>query len=448
MDIDRIKELKKQLNYHNYRYNVLDDPEISDMEYDKLLHELELLEEKHPEEVTDDSPTQRVGGEPATGFGKVLHEVPMLSLQDVFSIEELRQFDDRVKKVITGYEYIVEQKIDGLSVSLEYENGIFKRGSTRGDGIIGEDITANLRTVRSIPLKLMLDVEFLEVRGEVYLPVNDFMELNERQEILGGKIFANPRNAAAGSLRQLDPRIAAERNLAIFVFSVMQIRGMEFKTDSESLEFLKKAGFRVIPGYKICRNIDEVISAVEQIGELRGNDSYEIDGAVININSLAQRQEMGITSKNPRWAVAYKYPAEQKETVVKNIIVQVGRTGVLTPNAELEPVRISGSTVSRATLHNLDFIVSKDIRIGDHIVIQKAGDIIPEVVEVIKGKRTGNEIEFQMPEACPACGSPVEREENMAAYRCIGIECPAQKFRSIVHFCSKPAMNIDGLGPS
>jgi DNA ligase (NAD+) len=447
-DIERIEELRKQLNYHNYRYNVLDDPEISDMEYDKLLHELELLEEKYPEEVKADSPTQRVGGEPATGFGKVTHEVPMLSLQDVFSIEELRQFDDRVRKVLTDYEYIVEQKIDGLSVSLEYENGIFKRGSTRGDGIVGEDITANLRTVRSIPLKLMVDVEFLEVRGEVYLPVNDFMELNERQEILGGKIFANPRNAAAGSLRQLDPRIAAERNLAIFVFSVMQIRGREFKTDSESLEFLKKAGFRVIPGYHICRNIDEVIGAVEQIGELRGNDSYEIDGAVININSLAQRQEMGITSKNPRWAVAYKYPAEQKETVVKNIFVQVGRTGVLTPNAELEPVRISGSTVSRATLHNLDFITSKDIRIGDHIVIQKAGDIIPEVVEVITGKRTGKEVEFKMPEACPACGSPVEREENMAAYRCIGIECPAQKFRSIVHFCSKPAMNIEGMGPS
>lgn len=447
-DIERIRELRKQLDYHNYRYNVLDDPVISDMEYDKMLHELELLEEKYPDEITDESPTRRVGGEPAKGFEKVTHDVPMLSLQDVFSMEELRQFDDRVSKVLSDYEYIVEQKIDGLSVSLEYENGIFKRGSTRGDGVVGEDITANLRTVKSIPLRLMVDVEFLEVRGEVYLPVGDFLELNERQEILGGKIFANPRNAAAGSLRQLDPKVAASRNLAIYVFSVMQIRGMEFSTDSESLEFLKKAGFRVIPNYYVCTDIDEVIDAVDRIGELRGNDSYEIDGAVINVNSLAQRMQLGSTSKSPRWAVAYKYPAERKETVVRNIFVQVGRTGVLTPNAELEPVRISGSTVSRATLHNIDYIKSKDIRIGDHIILQKAGDIIPEVVEVIKDRRKGDEIEFEMPGNCPACGSPVEREENMAALRCTGIECPAQKFRSIVHFCSKPAMNIDGLGPS
>lgn len=447
-DIERIRELRKQLDYHNYRYNVLDDPVISDMEYDKMLHELELLEEKYPDEITDESPTRRVGGEPAKGFEKVTHDVPMLSLQDVFSMEELRQFDDRVSKVLSDYEYIVEQKIDGLSVSLEYENGIFKRGSTRGDGVVGEDITANLRTVKSIPLRLMVDVEFLEVRGEVYLPVGDFLELNERQEILGGKIFANPRNAAAGSLRQLDPKVAASRNLAIYVFSVMQIRGMEFSTDSESLEFLKKAGFRVIPNYYVCTDIDEVIDAVDRIGELRGNDSYEIDGAVINVNSLAQRMQLGSTSKSPRWAVAYKYPAERKETVVRNIFVQVGRTGVLTPNAELEPVRISGSTVSRATLHNIDYIKSKDIRIGDHIILQKAGDIIPEVVEVIKDRRKGDEIEFEMPGSCPACGSPVEREENMAALRCTGIECPAQKFRSIVHFCSKPAMNIDGLGPS
>ncbi|HPJ21084.1 MAG TPA: NAD-dependent DNA ligase LigA [Clostridia bacterium] len=447
-DIERIRELRKQLDYHNYRYNVLDDPVISDMEYDKMLHELELLEEKYPDEITDESPTRRVGGEPAKGFEKVTHDVPMLSLQDVFSMEELRQFDDRVGKVLSDYEYIVEQKIDGLSVSLEYENGIFKRGSTRGDGVVGEDITANLRTVKSIPLRLMVDLEFLEVRGEVYLPVSDFLELNERQEILGGKIFANPRNAAAGSLRQLDPKVAASRNLAIYVFSVMQIRGMEFSTDSESLEFLKKAGFRVIPNYYVCADINEVIDAVDRIGELRGNDSYEIDGAVINVNSLAQRMQLGSTSKSPRWAVAYKYPAERKETVVRNIFVQVGRTGVLTPNAELEPVRISGSTVSRATLHNIDYIKSKDIRIGDHIILQKAGDIIPEVVEVIKDRRKGDEIEFEMPGNCPACGSPVEREENMAALRCTGIECPAQKFRSIVHFCSKPAMNIDGLGPS
>ena len=448
MDEKRIEELRKLINHHNYLYNVLDAPEISDREYDMMLHELEQLEEKHPELITPDSPTQRIGGEPMKGFKKVRHDVPMQSLQDVFSMDELMKFDDRVKKVLDDYQYVVEQKIDGLSVSLEYENGVFTRGSTRGDGLVGEDITANLKTVKSIPLKLREHVEFLEVRGEVYLPVGDFLELNEKQEVLGGKIFANPRNAAAGSLRQLDPKVAAGRNLAIFVFNVQQVRGMEFKTHSQSLEFLKKAGFRVSPGYHICKNIDEVIAAVEKIGELRGNDSYEIDGAVVKVDSLAQREELGSTSKNPRWAAAYKYPAEQKETVLENIVVQIGRTGVLTPNAELKPVRVSGSTVSRATLHNIDFIKSKDIRIGDHVIIQKAGDIIPEVVEVLKDKRDGSEEEFIMPDTCPACDSPVEREENMAAYRCTGIECPAQKFRSIVHFCSKPAMNIEGLGPS
>ncbi len=448
MDEKRIKELRELIDYHNYRYNVLDEPEIPDREYDMLLHELELLEVKHPELVTADSPTQRVGGEPVKGFRKLRHDVPMQSLQDVFSMDELRQFDDRVKKVLDDYEYVVEQKIDGLSVSLEYENSLFTRGSTRGDGLVGEDITANLRTIKSIPLRLRESVEYIEVRGEVYLPVDDFIELNEKQEILGGKVFANPRNAAAGTLRQLDPKVAAERKLSIFVFNVQQVRGMEFKTHSESLEFLKRAGFKVSPGYYICKGIEEVISAVNEIGELRGNDSYEIDGAVIKVNDLAQREELGVTSKNPRWAAAYKYPAEQKETVLKNIFVQIGRTGVLTPNAELEPVRISGSTVSRATLHNLDYINSKDIMIGDHVIIQKAGDIIPEVVEVIKERRTGREKRFEMPGECPACGSPVMREENMAAYRCTGIECPAQQFRSIVHFCSKPAMNIDGLGPS
>ena len=448
MDEKRIKELRELINYHNYKYNVLDDPEIQDREYDMLLKELEQLEEMHPGLITPDSPTQRVGGEPIKGFKKVSHEVPMQSLQDVFSIDELRKFDERIEKSLDEYEYVVEQKIDGLSVSLEYENGVLTRGSTRGDGLVGEDITANLRTVKSIPLRLREDVEFLEVRGEVYLPVGDFLELNEKQEVLGDKIFANPRNAAAGSLRQLDPRVAAERNLSIFVFNVQQVRGREFSTHSESLEFLKAVGFKVSPGYYICNKIDEVIKAVDEIGNLRGNDSYEIDGAVIKVNDLTQREELGSTSKNPRWAVAYKYPAEQKETILKNIFVQIGRTGVLTPNAELEPVRVSGSNVSRATLHNIDFITSKDIRIGDHVIIQKAGDIIPEVVEVIKEKRDGSEKEFVMPNSCPACGSPVGREENMAAYRCTGIECPAQQFRSIVHFCSKPAMNIDGLGPS
>ncbi|MCK5759627.1 MAG: NAD-dependent DNA ligase LigA [Clostridiales bacterium] len=448
MNEKRIQELRELINYHNYRYNVLDDPKISDREYDNLLHELEQLEEKHPELVTSDSPTQRVGGEPVKGFKKVTHDVPMQSLQDVFAFDELREFDKRIKKVIDDCEYVVEQKIDGLSVSLEYKNGIFTRGSTRGDGLVGEDITTNLRTVRSIPLKLREPIEFLEVRGEVYLPVEDFLELNEKQEILGGKIFANPRNAAAGSLRQLDPKIASKRKLSIFVFNVQQVRGLEFSTHSESLEYLKKTGFKVSPGFYICKNIDDVISKVEIIGGLRGNDSYEIDGAVVKVDNLIQREELGSTSKNPRWAAAYKYPAEQKETVLKDIVIQIGRTGVLTPNAELEPVLVSGSTVSRATLHNIDFIKTKDIRIGDHVIIQKAGDIIPEVVSVIKDKRTGKEIEFNMPDECPVCSSPVVRGENMAAYRCTGIECPAQQFRSIVHFCSKPAMNIDGLGPA
>lgn len=448
MDEKRIFELREKLNFHNYRYNVLDDPVISDSEYDALLRELESLEKKNPELITSDSPTQRVGGEPIKSFKKVSHDVPMQSLQDVFSMGELLQFDERVKKSLDNYEYAVEQKIDGLSVSLEYEDGILTRGSTRGDGLVGEDITTNLRTIKSIPLKLNETPEFLEVRGEVYLPVEDFIELNERQEILGGKIFANPRNAAAGTLRQLDPKVAAERKLSIFVFNVQQIRGLSFDTHTESLEFLKKAGFRVSPGYYVCKNIEEVIKAIEAIGGLRGNDSYEIDGAVIKVNNLQQRAVLGATSKNPRWATAYKYPAEQKETFVKDIIIQIGRTGVLTPNAVLEPVKVSGSTVSRATLHNIDFIREKDIRIGDRVIIQKAGDIIPEVVGVVKGKRTGSEKEFIMPEVCPACGSPVEREEDKAASRCTGIECPAQQFRSIVHFCSKPAMNIEGLGPA
>lgn len=448
IDEKRIIELRDLINHHNYLYNVLDSPEVSDRDYDMMLHELEQLEEKYPDLVTSESPTQRVGGEPVRGFTKVAHEVPMQSLQDVFEIDELKKFDDRVKKSIENYEYVVEQKIDGLSVSLEYENGKFTRGSTRGDGLVGEDITANLRTIKSIPLKLIEGVEFLEVRGEVYLPVEDFVALNERQEILGDKIFANPRNAAAGSLRQLDPRVAAERKLSIFVFNVQQVRGREFVSHSKSLEYLKSVGFKVSPGYYICKDIDSVISAVNDIGELRGNDSYEIDGAVIKINNLAQREELGTTSKNPRWAVAYKYPAEQKETTIKDIVIQIGRTGVLTPNAVFEPVQVSGSTVARATLHNIDFITSKDIRIGDHVVIQKAGDIIPEVVSVIKNRRTGEETQFEMPVECPVCSSPVVREDNMAAYRCTGIECPAQQFRSIVHFCSKSAMNIDGLGPA
>lgn len=447
---NRINELRKQINYHDYRYNVLDDPVITDREYDIMLRELELLEEKNPSLITSDSPTQRVGGVPLEGFQKVEHSVQMLSLNDAFSIEELKQFDKRIANLLNDeeYEYVVEQKIDGLSVALEYENGILSRGSTRGDGLVGEDITENIRTIKSVPLRLRTNVDLLDVRGEVYMPVEDFAALNKKQEEEGGKIFANPRNAAAGSVRQLDPRIAAQRNLAYFVFNIQRVEGITFKKHSETLEFLKKAGFRTSPEYRVCKNIEEVINRINEIEETRGSTSYEIDGAVVKINDLAQRQLLGETSKTPRWAVAYKYPAEQKETVVENIFVQVGRTGVLTPNAVLKPIFISGSTVSRATLHNMDYIKDKDIRIGDHVIIQKAGDIIPEVVRVMKEKRTGDEEKFKMPSNCPACGSLVEKEEDKAAYRCTGIECPAQQYRSIIHFCSRPAMNIEGLGPA
>ena len=443
-----IDKLTKIINSHNYKYYVLDDPEITDFEYDKLLRQLEQLEKQFPQYTYDYSPTKRVGGKVLEGFSKVVHEVQMRSLTDVFSYDELRKFDQRVNKVIDNFEYIVERKIDGLSVSLEYKNGKFVRGSTRGDGQIGEEITNNLITIKSIPLELFEKVEFLEVRGEVYMPQNDFEQLNEKQEVLEQKVFANPRNAAAGSLRQLDSKIAASRNLSIFVFNIQKIIGKQFSTHSESLEFLKKCGFRVSPDYFICNTIDKVINAIDIIGQSRGDNNYGIDGAVIKVNDLKKRQILGYTSKHPKWATAYKYPAEKKQTLIKDIVIQIGRTGVLTPKAVLKSVRIAGSTVSFATLHNLDYIRDKDIRIGDNVIIQKAGDIIPEVVKSLDELRNGNEVIFQMPKTCPVCNSLVEKEDDKSAYRCLGIECPAQQFRSIVHFCSRDAMNIDGLGPS
>ncbi len=445
----RIRELRELISYHDYKYYVEDSPEISDYEYDMLYRELERLEALRPDLVTPDSPTQRVGGKPKEGFEKVVHTVQMQSLNDVFSREELYSFAQRVREAVgESVEYTVERKIDGLSVSLEYENGVLVRGSTRGDGVVGEDVTANLRTIRSIPLVLKEPVPFLEVRGEVFISKKEFLRLNEEQEASGQPLFANPRNAAAGSLRQLDPKITAGRKLDIFVFNVQSIRGKTFETHHESLEYLKKLGFKVIPDYRVCKSMDEVWEEISRIGEERGQLSYEIDGAVVKVNSLAQRDILGSTSKTPRWAVAYKFPAEKKVTVIKNIWVNVGRTGVLTPNAVLDPVRIAGTTVSRATLHNMDYIREKDIRIGDTVVIQKAGDIIPEVVEVLKEKRTGEEKVFEMPDKCPVCGAQVVREEGEAAYRCTGIECPAQFFRSIVHFTSRDAMNIEGLGPA
>lgn len=445
----RIKELRDLLNYHSHKYYVEDKPELSDFEYDKLLRELKNLEEERPDLITPDSPTQRVGGKPLEGFEKVVHAVQMQSLADVFSEEELIAFDNRVRDTLNeNYEYVVEKKIDGLSVSLIYEDGVFVRGATRGDGMVGEDVTQNLRTIKSIPLVLKKKVPLLEVRGEVFISRNDFIKVNEDQEVLGQPTFANPRNAAAGSLRQLDPKIANLRRLDIFLFNIQRVEGEVFETHSETLEFMKEMGFKVSPGYKVCNNITEAIEEIKNIGEQRGNLPFEIDGAVVKVNSLRQREILGSTTKTPRWAAAYKYPAEIKETRIKEIFSNVGRTGVLTPNAVLEPVRLAGTTVSRATLHNMDYIEEKDIRIGDTVLVRKAGDIIPEVVEVVFAKRTGEEVKYTMPAKCPECGADVVRGEDEVAYRCTGIECPEQLLRSIVHFASRDAMNIDGLGPA
>lgn len=450
MDIkEKIGQLREKINYHNHKYYVEDNPEITDYEYDMLLRELKEWEEKHPELITPDSPTQRVGGKPLSGFKAVIHNIGMQSLTDAFNKDELYDFDKRVRNAVgENTEYVVEAKVDGLSVSLEYENGGFIRGSTRGDGITGEDVTQNLKTIRSIPLRIRSKDIKLEVRGEVFLPKDSFLKLNEEREALEEPLFANPRNAAAGSLRQLDSSITASRKLDIFVFNIQNIEGMELKTHDEAIKFLKEMGFKTVPISVRCKDIDTAIQEIEKIGEKRGELPYEIDGAVIKVNPLAQREILGSTSKVPRWAIAYKYPPEKQQTSIKDIIVQVGRTGALTPTAILEPVRLAGSVVGRATLHNIDYIKQKDIRIGDSVLVQKAGDIIPEVVEVLKDKRTGSEKHFQMPENCPVCGAPVVRGEGEAAARCTGIECPAQLFRSIVHFASRDAMNIDGLGPA
>jgi len=450
VEIDkRILELREVLNYHSHKYYVEDAPEISDFEYDALYRELEKLEEERPDLITPDSPTQRVGDKPLEGFKKVLHAVQMQSLSDVFSREELLAFDRRVREAIgDNTEYVVEKKIDGLSVSLIYENGVFTRGATRGDGLVGEDVTQNLKTIKSIPLKLKKQLPLLEVRGEVFISKKDFIRINEEQESAGQQLFANPRNAAAGSLRQLDPKVANLRKLDIFIFNIQRIEGESLETHSDTLDFLKELGFKVSPGYKVCQDINAVWDEINRIGDERGDIGFEIDGAVVKVNSLSHREVLGSTIKTPRWAVAYKYPAEVKETVVTKIWVNVGRTGVLTPNAVFDPVRLAGSTVSRATLHNMDYIREKDIRIGDTVRIRKAGDIIPEVVDVVFEKRSGNEVVFNMPEQCPVCGADVVREDGEAAYRCTGIECSAQLYRNIVHFASRDAMNIEGLGPA
>ncbi|MEE0867767.1 MAG: NAD-dependent DNA ligase LigA [Clostridia bacterium] len=444
-----IEELRNIINYHSNLYYTMDESEISDFEYDALMSRLKEMERLNPELITPDSPTQRIGGKILEGFEEVTHTVQMQSLNDVFDRESVIDFGRKTEEALSEkVEYITELKIDGLSVSLEYRDGYFFRGSTRGDGIKGEDVTENLKTIHTIPLKLTEALPYLEVRGEVYMPHKSFLKLNERQEELEQKPFKNPRNAAAGSLRQLDSSVAAERKLDIFVFNIQQIEGKEIKTHKEGLEYLAKLGFKTIPDKKVCKSIEEAFDEVEHIGNMRDKLDFDIDGAVIKVNSLRQRELLGSTAKCPKWAVAYKYPPEKKQTKIVDIVVQVGRTGVLTPNAVLESVRLAGTTVSRATLHNEDYINEKDIRIGDTVVVQKAGDIIPEVLEVVKEKRTGDEIIFKMPEKCPVCGAEVYREPGEAAVRCTGGECPAQLARNIIHFVSRDAMDVEGMGPA
>lgn len=444
----RIDELVDVLNYHSDLYYINDAPEISDFDFDLMMNELKGYEKKHPDLIRADSPTQRVGGKVSENFEKVTHRVALESLNDVFSFEELYDFDRRIKLKYPDAEYCVETKIDGLSVSLEYENGIFIRGATRGDGRVGENITDNLKTVKSIPLSLKKAVGQIVVRGEVFMSKPAFLELNERREALGEPLFANPRNAAAGSLRQLDSSVTSSRNLDMFVFNLQYSSEGQALKHSETLEYMRSLGFKIIDGYKVVKSIEEVITEINRVGEKRTELPYDIDGIVIKVNDLSQRAELGSTSKAPRWAVAYKYPPEQKETTLIDIIINVGRTGVLTPNAVLRPVRLSGSTVSRATLHNEDYIKDKDIRIGDRVIVQKAGDIIPEIVRSLPEKRSGNEKVFIMPDSCPVCGALVVREEGAVAARCTGAECPAQLVRNIIHFASRDAMDIEGLGPA
>lgn len=443
---NRIKELCKTIEYHSNNYHVLNESLISDFEYDALLHELIELEEKYPEYRLANSPTSKVGGAPLKIFGQVKHEVPMQSLQDVFSFEEFLEWDNRIKNAVGEVEYVVELKIDGLSVSLLYEKGELVRAATRGDGSIGEDVTLNVKTIKSIPLRIS-NKELLEVRGEAYMSNEAFLKLNESREELELSVFANPRNAAAGSLKQLDSKITAQRNLDIIIFNIQRYAGKEFENHRLSLDYLSSIGFMVSPRREVASDAKRVIEIIKEIGDSRGELPFEIDGVVIKVNDLRLRNKLGVTTKTPRWAVAYKFPAEKKKTKIIDIVIQVGRTGALTPTANLKPVRIAGSTVSRATLHNEDYIKEKGIRIGDSVIIQKAGEIIPEVVEVVIEDRDGSEMEFKMPEVCPVCLGEVVRVEGEAASRCVNVSCPAQLKRSIIHFVSREAMDIDGLGP-
>ena len=444
----RITELREQLHYHNYRYFVLDDPEIADREYDELMRELVDLEDEHPEEVTPESPTQRVGHRPVSGFAEVVHREPLLSLANAFDEEELQAFAERtVRRTGDDVDFVCELKFDGLAVSLIYGDGRFVQGATRGDGQRGEDITQNLKTIGAIPLVLSEPVS-VDVRGEVFMRRADFAALNERRRESGEPLFANPRNAAAGSLRQLDPQVTADRPLDIYVYSLGYAENAGFATHGERLEFLKSLGFKVNPHVKYCPDLASVLEYIRYWDDHRGDLPYDIDGVVVKVNAVSQQDRLGATAKSPRWAVAYKFAAEQGVTRVQDIIVQVGRTGVLTPLALLEPLQIAGSTVARATLHNADIVQNKDIRIGDYVVVQKAGDVIPEVVRPLQERRTGDEKVFEMPLQCPSCGSTVQRASDEAATRCVNTECPAQRFENLVHFASRNAMDIDGLGPA
>ncbi len=447
-----ILKLREQLNQHAYRYYVLDDPEITDAEYDRLFRKLQALEEKNPELITSDSPTQRVGAVPVEEFETVTHTIPMVSLDNAFDDGELRDFDQRLRKLLEldEIEYTVEPKLDGTAVELVYENGVFTIGSTRGDGYTGENITLNLKTIKSVPLRLregkIKIPERLEVRGEVFYPVAAFKKLNEQRVKAGEPAFINPRNSASGSLRQLDPKLTAERPLDIFVYGLGQVAGYEFKSQWEALQTFKQWGFKVNPLPKLCRGVEAVLEHYRHIGQLRPSLPYEIDGSVIKVNSFEQQRASGMRTRSPRWAVAYKYEAQQESTKIENIEVQVGRTGTITPVAIMQPIKVGGVTVSRATLHNEDEINRLGVKIGDWVIIQRAGDVIPEVVKVIESKRTGKEKKFRFPKKCPVCGEPVARLEGEVAHRCQNISCPAQLKEGIRHFASKLAMNIDGLG--
>lgn len=449
--LNQIDSVRDTLNDYSYRYYVLDDPSVSDSEYDELYRKLVSIEEQFPDLITPDSPTQRVGGTILEGFEKFTHNVPLQSLDNVFSEAEVYDFCNKVAQELGHMPYfVVEKKIDGLSVAVTYENGIMTIGATRGDGITGEDVTNNIKTIKSIPLKLKTPVEKLVVRGEVYMPKSSFVKLNEYQDEHGLQPFANPRNAAAGSLRQLDSSLAAKRNLDAFIFNLQEISGADLWSHSESLEYLKSQGFKVSPEYRRCLSPQEVWKAICDIGEMRQGLPYDIDGAVIKVDSFEDREKLGVTSKFPKWATAYKYPAEKKYTRLLDIEVNVGRTGILAPLAILAPVPLAGSVISKATLHNMDFIREKDIMIGDMVQIMKAGDVIPAIVKVDKDARTdGKERkEFNMPKTCPVCGAEVVRPEGEAAYRCQGIDCPAKIFRGLIHFTERDAMNIDGMGPA